>query len=433
MTGAAGPTFREAARFWVKLGFINFGGPTGQIAIMHGELVQERRWIGEEAFLHALSFCMVLPGPEAQQLATYVGWLLHGIRGGLIAGIMFILPAGVAMGGLAWAYAAHGDVAWVGSVFDGLSAAVLGIVAAAAVAIARRAVRTRAAVAIAAAAFVAIWLIGVPFPAVIVGAGIAGLALGTTRMGVPARAEDLQIPPSPTAGRTVRVVAIGLLAWWVPILLVVAVAGTGSVFSREGLFFSQVSVVTFGGAYAVLAYVGREVISRFGLSSADVVTGLGLAETTPGPLILVVEFLAFLAAYRAPGGLPPVLAGVAGAAVTLWATFAPSFLWVFVGAPYVERLRGNRAIRAALAGITAAVLGVIATLAASVATAVLFRETTVAHPFGADIVVPRATTLDPVHAAIAVAAFLAIRRFEVHVAWVVVGSASVGLAASALR
>jgi chromate transporter len=425
--------FGTAARFWIQLGFSNFGGPTGQIAIMHDHLVERARWIGEETFLHALSFCTMLPGPEAQQLAIYVGWRLHGIRGGLVAGIAFVLPAAVAMMGLAWAYAAHGQVDWVASVFEGLAAAVVGIVAAAAIAIGGRAVRTWPAGAIAIVAFLAVWLVGLWFPAVVVAAALTGAAIGASRLGLPDDPDLLDDPVRQPWTSTLRVGLVCLAAWWVPILAVLAVTGPDSVYGELGLFFSQTSLVTFGGAYAVLAYVGQQMIARFGLLPVDVVTGLGLAETTPGPLILVVQFLAFLAAYRSPGDLPPVVAGTIGATIALWATFAPCFLWVFVGAPYIERLRANAGLRAALAGIIAAVLGVMAGLATTLATAVLFTETWVVRPFRVDVVLPRLGSLDPVNAAIAVAAFVALRRFKVHVAWIVLASGVAGLAATALR
>jgi chromate transporter len=422
------PSFREAFRFWLRLGFINFGGPSGQIAIMHDELVDRLRWIDEDRFLHALSFCMLLPGPEAQQLATYVGWLLHGPAGGIAAGVLFVLPAAVLMAGLAFVYAAHGEVVWVSAIFASLSAAVVGVVAVALISIGRRAIRSRAALWVAIAVFLAIFVVGMPFPLVILAAGTSGLALGPEWMGLPseavATAASGQLPP---VLRTLRVAAGWLAIWLIPIAIVVVAAGTGSVFAREGLFYVQVAVVTFGGAYAVLAYVGHEVVSRFGLGAVDVVAGLGLAETTPGPLILVLEFLGFLAAYRSPGTLPAAVAGTLGAAVTLWATFAPSFLWIFVGAPYVERLRANRRLRGALEAITAAVVGVIASLALTVAAAVLFDEVDRARPFFATIPVPRLASVDGFELVVAVAAFVAALRFRVPVVWIVLASATAGL------
>jgi chromate transporter len=433
--GAVRPSFSDAFRFWLKLGFINFGGPTGQIAIMHEELVDRRRWIDEDRFLHALSFCVLLPGPEAQQLAIYTGWLLNGTAGGIAAGVLFVLPAAALMVGLAWLYAAGGDLPTVSAVFDGLAAAVVGIVAAALLTIGGRAVRGRIAVAVAAIAFLAIFVVGVPFPFVVFGAGALGLSLGTRRLGVTISDEGPMdgTSSSGTRWRTLRVLVIGLAVWWIPLLAVVAATGRGSIYSEQALFFSQVAVISFGGAYAVLAYVAREVVRRFGLSPADVVSGLALAETTPGPLILVVEFYGFLAAYRNPGGLPPVAAGMIGAAVTVWATFAPCFLWVFLGAPWVERLRTNRALRAALAAVTAAVVGVIASLALTVAAGVLFDDVRIAKPFWASIPVPVPSSIDLFSLAVAVAAFVAIRRFRVNVAWVALGGAAAGLALAVVR
>jgi chromate transporter len=307
------PSFRQAFRFWLRLGFINFGGPSGQIAIMHDELVERRRWIDEDRFLHALSFCMLLPGPEAQQLATYVGWLLHGLAGGIVAGVLFVLPAAVLMAGLAFVYAAHGDVTWVSAVFASLSAAVVGIVAAALISIGRRAIRSQASLGVAIVVLLAIFVVGVPFPLVILAAGVAGLSLGPGWMGLPPETQSIVArAPLPPLSRTLRDAAGWLTIWLVPIVIVVVAMGSHSVFAREALFYAQVAVVTFGGAYAVLSYVGHEVVSRFGLGAADVVAGLGLAETTPGPLILVLEFLGFLAAYRNPGTLPPAVAGALG-------------------------------------------------------------------------------------------------------------------------
>jgi chromate transporter len=434
LTGPVRPSFREAFLFWLKLGFINFGGPTGQIAIMHQELVDRRRWIGEDRFLHALSFCVLLPGPEAQQLAIYTGWLLNGTAGGIAAGVLFVLPAAVLMAGLAWLYAASGDLPTISAIFDGLAAAVVGIVAAALLTIGGRAVRGRIAVGIAVAAFLPIFVVGVPFPFVILGAGAVGLTLGTERLGVVVDPDEPGGSASPgSTRRTLVVLAIGLAAWWIPLLLVLGLTGRASIYSEEALFYSQVAVISFGGAYAVLAYVGHEVVRRFGLSGADVVAGLALAETTPGPLILVVEFYGFLAAYRNPGALSPVAAGMAGAIVTLWATFAPCFLWVFLGAPWVERLRTNRGLRAALAAVTAAVVGVIASLALTVAAGVLFDEVRTAKPFWAPIPVPVLGSIDPFSAAVALAAFLAIRRFRINVAWVALAGAVAGLGLAVVR
>jgi chromate transporter len=435
LQGPVAPSFGEAFRFWLKLGFVNFGGPTGQIAVMHEELVGRRGWLGDDGFLHALSFCLLLPGPEAQQLAIYTGWLLNGTAGGIAAGALFVLPAAVLMAGLAWLYAAGGDLRIVSSVFDGLAAAVVGIVAAAMLSIGGRAVRGRAAAIVAGSAFLAIFVVGVPFPLVVLAAAGTGLALGPERLGV-TFADEGSNPSTSQASRsrrTVLILGVGLAAWWIPVLAVVASTGTGSIYSQEALFFSQVAVISFGGAYAVLAYVAHEVVRRFALSPDDVIAGLALAETTPGPLILVVEFYGFLAAYRNPGTLTPAVAGALGAAVTVWATFAPCFLWVFLGAPWVERLRANRALRSALAAVTAAVVGVIGSLALTVAANVLFEDVETTRPFFASIPRPVWSSIDVAGAAIAAAAFVAIRRFRVNVAWVALAGGLAGLLLEVVR
>ena len=411
--GSITPSFGDAFRFWLKLGFVNFGGPTGQIALMHEELVTRRRWLGEDRFLHALSFCLLLPGPEAQQLAVYTGWLLNGTEGGIAAGVLFVAPAALLMAGLAWLYAAGGELPIVSAIFEGLAAAVVGIVAAAMVSIGGRAVRGMVAAVVAALAFLAIFVIGFPFPIVVLAAAATGLALGPWRLGVTVSDEgtDRSASLAPRRRRTLPVLAVGLAVWWIPLLAVVAWTGVGSIYSEEGLFFSQVAVISFGGAYAVLAYV----------------------ETTPGPLILVVEFYGFLAAYRNPGTLAPALAGAIGAVVTVWATFAPCFLWVFLGAPWVERLRTNRALRGALAAVTAAVVGVIGSLALTVAANVLFNDVQTSRPFFAAIPRPVWSSLDVPSVVVGTAAFVAIRRFRVNVAWVALGGGLVGLVLGVVR
>jgi chromate transporter len=360
--------FRDAFLFWLKLGFINFGGPTGQIAIMHQELVERRRWIGEERFLHALNYCMLLPGPEAQQLAIYVGWLLHRTRGGLVAGLFFILPAFFLMLGLSWLYVAHGSVPAVAAVFHGLRPAVVAIVAAAVIRIGSRALRRRESLAIALAAFVAIFAFEVPFPLIVLGAALLGLAAGRAWPDRSARRDDTPLPDHapPTLRRTLAVLLAGLAAWWGPLAAVIGWCGTDHVLAREAFFFSKAAMVTFGGAYAVLAYIDQAAVDRYGwLAPGQMLDGLGLAESTPGPLIMVTEFVGFVGAYQNPGGMDPLVAGILGATVTVWATFAPCFLWIFLGAPFVERLRGSAALNAALSGITAAVVGVVLNLAVS--------------------------------------------------------------------
>jgi chromate transporter len=439
-TTAHGVSFREAARFWVKLGFINFGGPTGQIAIMHEELVERRRWISNRRFLHALNFCILLPGPEAQQLAIYIGWLLHKARGGLVAGIAFIAPAFFLILGLSWTFAVHGDIPVVAGVFSGLQAAVVGIVTAAVIRIGRRAVRNGVLVAIAAAAFLAIFFGHVPFPLIIVAAGIVGFVGGRIRPDVfslpeeqegdaaTAIGDDPSADPRPPLTRSVRVLLTGLAVWLLPLLAVSLFADTPPVIHDEALFFSQAALVTFGGAYAVLGYINQAAVQTYHwLLPGQMVTGLGLAESTPGPLIMVVEFVGFIGAYRNPGGLDPVIAGMIGATVTTWATFAPCFLWIFLGAPYIERLRGNRALTSALSAVTAAVVGIILNLAVTFGIQTLFERVRTGALLGGPVPVPSLASLDPFAVMVAAASFVALWRFKVNILWVVGLSAIAGV------
>jgi chromate transporter len=441
-------SFREALRFWTKLGFINFGGPSGQIALMHEELVERKRWIGEGRFLHALAFCMLLPGPEAQQLAIYVGWLLHKVRGGIVAGVLFVVPSFFLMMLLSWAYAAHGTVSWVAGVFSGLSAAVLGMVLAALLRIGSRALTNGFAVAISLASFVAIFVLGVPFPLVVIGAGTLGYTAARLRPGLVAVPAELgsdagvaiddatfDAPHTrPSTRRAIRVVVVGVAVWWIPLLGVVAWRGAGDVLSTEALFFSTAAVVTFGGAYAVLAYVNQASVYRFGwLSPSDVVAGLGLAESTPGPLIMVAEFVGFLAAYRLHGDLRPLTAGIIGASITVWSTFAPCFLWVFLAAPYVERVRANRRLGSALGAITGAIVGVIASLALTFGVNVLFHRVVLHRPFLVPISIPAADTLNVFALVVAVSAFVAIRRFRWNPALVALACGAAGFLRSVAR
>lgn len=436
--------FWDAFRFWLKLGFINFGGPAGQIALMHQELVERRRWISNDRFLHALSYCMLLPGPEAQQLAIYVGWLLHRTAGGLIAGIFFILPAIFVMLGLSWLYAVHGTVAGVAAVFSGLRAGVVAIVTTAVIRIGARALRNPVMIAIAASAFVAIFLFGVPFPAIVIGAGLLGLVGGRWwpqtfaladisrhdgRMGLAGIQDGGPVPAHtrPSLRRAAGVVALGLAIWWGPLALVGMWRGRGDVLTQEALFFSKAAMVTFGGAYAVLAYIAQAAVQQYGwLAPGEMLDGLGLAETTPGPLIMVTQFVGFLGAFRHPGGLNPVLAGTLGALVTVWATFAPSFLWIFLGAPFIEHLRGNRLLGAALGAITAAVVGVILNLAVWLGLHVLFGTVTERAVLGMTVPVPHLATLDVSLLLLAVAAVVGIWRFRWGIVPVVLGSAMAG-------
>lgn len=380
------PSFATAIRVWLRIGLLSFGGPAGQIAMLHREVVDERHWIGERRFLHALNFCTLLPGPEAQQLATYLGWLMHGVKGGLAAGLLFVLPGAAVMLALSLIYALAGDVPLVDALFFGLKSAVLVLVIEALLRIGRRALKGRAAWALAAAAFVALFFFGIPFPVVVIAAGIAGALAptsfshaghGTPKHDGPALI-DAVLAADPTlpqrraaAARTAGMVA--LAAWLLPIAALLLFAPGR--FADIALFFGKMAVVTIGGAYAVLAYVAQDAVQlHHWLAPAEMLAGLGLAETTPGPLILVLQFVGFLAGFRAPGMLTGVAGGIAASALTLWVTFAPCFVFVFLGAPLIERVQTNVKLAGALAAITASVVGVIANLAVWFALHVLFRE-----------------------------------------------------------
>ena len=424
--------FGEAARFWIKLGFVNFGGPAGQIAVMHEELVDRRAWISEARFLHALSYCTLLPGPEAQQLAIYVGWLLHKVRGGILAGVAFILPAFFLIGALSWVYAAHGTVPAIQGLFAGLQAAVVGIIAAAMIRIASRTLDNGRKVAVAVAAFVALLLGHVAFPIVILVAGLVGATgvLGARRGEVDVDADESPLPAhaQPSVGRAVRALAVGLVVWILPLALVVNASWAPEVLGQEAVFFSKAALVTFGGAYAVLAYMNAAAISFGWLTPGQVATGLGLAESTPGPLIMVTEFVGFLAAYQHPGTLSPLAAGVLGATVTTWATFAPCFLWIFLGAPYVEVLRKDPRLTGALSAVTAAVVGVIANLAVVFGVHTLFERSRDVVVLGGPVSVPILSSVDLVAVVIAAGAFVLLWRYRVHVLWVVGVAAFIGVA-----
>jgi len=372
------PTLREALRFWVWLGFVSFGGPSAQIAILHAEVVERRRWIDEQRFLHALNFCMLLPGPEAQQLATYIGWLLHGVRGGLVAGVLFVLPSIFVLLGLSWVYAAHGDVAWVSAAFDGVKPVVFALVLAAVWRIGRRTLRDAPSWSIAVLALVAFRGFDAPFPAVVASAGLVGWLGGVLAPrwfhADAVRSEGASSPAPPvgvrssapraSVGRALRVLAVCLALWWAPVLVAGVARGWDDVLVTQGVFFSKTAMVTFGGAYAVLPYVAHHAVESFGwLRAHEMLDGLGLAESTPGPLIMVVQFVGFLGGWRSPGSFAPWQSGVLSALMTTWVTFAPCFLWVFLGAPFVERLRGVRWLSVALRAITSAVVGVMLNLA----------------------------------------------------------------------
>jgi chromate transporter len=435
------PSFREACRFWIWLGFVNFGGPAGQISLMHQELVERRRWIDEGRFLHALSYCMLLPGPEAMQLATYIGWLLHRVRGGLIAGIAFVLPSFFLLLALSWVFVSHGDLGWVAGAFAGLAAAVVAIVAQATVRLARTALANSLMVGVAIASFVAIFVLDVPFPIVVAVAVAFGLLGGIVRpslfeVGVGRELEERAAASvaggldtlAPTWRRNLLVLIVGMVAWLAPIGAIALWRAEASTLADMGWFFSKAALVTFGGAYAVLAYVDQAAVGVFGwLRSGQMAVGLGLAESTPGPLIMVLEFVGFVGAYQHPGGLPPLLAGILGATVAVWATFAPCFLWIFLGAPYVERIRGNVRLASALQTVMAAVVGVIANLAVTFGVLTLFREVRVVAFLGGEFPVPVWTEVDPFALVVAVTAFVGLWRFRWHVVPVIVGSAAAGL------
>jgi chromate transporter len=433
-----GISFREATRTFAKIGLESFGGPAGQIAVMHRVLVEEKKWVSEARFLHALNYCMLLPGPEATQLVTYVGWLLHGTAGGLVAGALFVLPGFVSILALSLVYAAWHAVPAIDGAFFGLKAAVLAVVVEAGIRIGRRALRTRAHALIAAAAFAAIFLFDVAFPLIVAAAAVLGLVAGRVAPGAfvgaaredegAALVGDLPEHARPTTGRTVRVALAWLAAWWIPVGALVLAFGTGSVFVDEALFFSKTSCVTFGGAYAVLPYVAQHAVDEFRwLSAGEMIVGLGMAETTPGPLIQVLQFVGFLGAHRNPGAMNPWAAAVLGAVVTTWVTYVPCFLWIFVGAPYVEALRGSRALTSALSAITAAVVGVVLNLAVWFALHAMFGTVEVRHVAGMRVSVPEWGTVNWASVAIAGAAAVALLRFKIGMLWTLAGAAAAGV------
>lgn len=419
------PTFWEAFRFWLKLGFISFGGPTGQLAIMHTELVERKRWISESRFLHALNFCMLLPGPEAQQVATYIGWLLHRTWGGIAAGALFVLPSAVILWALSFVYMKYGDVPAVAAIFYGLQPAVIAIVAAAVLRIGSKALKNEIMWGVAALAFVAIFFLKAPFVVIILTAGAIGffggkffpnkfiVAKGHGKGSEPASvlADDDEAHLRPTLGRAVRVTSICLALWWVPILAVGLWRGWDGIFFQQGLFFSKAALVTFGGAYAVLPYVAQQAVENYGwLSANQMMAGLGLAETTPGPLIMVLQFVGFVGGWQHPGDMSPLLAATWGAAITTWATFLPSFLFIFLGAPYIEQLRNVKALTAVLSTITAAVVGVVLNLAVW---------------FGWHVIFPAG--VDWFALVTAIFFFIGIQRFKWGIIPVVLGASLLGL------
>ena len=444
-----GVSFAEATRVWVRVALLSFGGPAGQIAVMHRILVEEKRWIGETRFLHALNYCMLLPGPEAHQLAIYLGWLLHRTRGGLVAGTSFVLPGLVSLGLLSWIYATFGNVGSVHALFFGLKAAVLAVVLEAVLRVGKRAIRGRSMLAIAVLAFIGIFFFSVPFPLIIAAAALTGFlghAIGFKGFAPSAHsskanqardtsaaidvafASELPTHVRPSVSRLIRVALIGLSIWLAPLVALLATLGPKNVFTTITAFNTRMAVVTFGGAYAVLAYMAQQAVEHYHwLRPQEMLVGLGFAETTPGPLISVVQFVGFMAAYRQPGGLSPGMAGTFGGLLAQWSTCVPSFLWIFMGAPYIESLRNNKALSAALGAITAAVVGVIANLAIWFALHTLFGEVREQHLTGLTLQLPALSTLSLPALAISIAAVVALFRFKVGMIATLLGCSAAGI------
>jgi chromate transporter len=433
---SAHPSFREALRFWLKLGLISFGGPAGQIAIMQTELVDRKRWIGQERFLHALNFCMLLPGPEAQQLAIYCGWLLHRTWGGIAAGALFVLPSAVLLWALSVVYVSYGHVVWVAGIFYGLKPAVLAIVVAAVLRIGKKALKNGVMWGIAATAFGLIFGLGVSFPVIVFGALAVGMiggrwAPGMFGLGGGGHGAERSLRPTsviddaaesfsvkPTWGRALKVTAVCAALWVAPVIAVGLWQGCDSVWVKEGVFFSKAAMVTFGGAYAVLPYVAQQAVETHAwLAAPQMLDGLAFAETTPGPLVMVLQFVGFMGGWNQPGALSPLAGATLGAAITTWVTFVPCFLWIFLGAPHIERLRGQKLLGAGLAAVTASVVGVILNLAVW---------------FGWHVLVPAGTwaSVDGFAVVVGVIAFVAMHRFKVNLMAVIAASGGLGLVLS---
>jgi len=430
------PSFAQACRFWLKFGFISFGGPTAQIALLHGELVERKKWISESRFLHALNFCMLLPGPEAHQLAIYIGWLLHKIRGGVIAGTLFVLPAAIFLWSLTWAYAVYGKIAWVAAIFFGVKAAVMAIVAEAVIRIGSKALKNEVMWSLAVLAFVAIFFLKVPFPLVVLTAGLIGLVggkfwkdkflvFGQNKSGTKDQeivlSDEMESPAhtKPSLPRAIKVSAIWLTLWWAPVLLTGLWRGWNDTVFREGLFFSKAAVVTLGGAYAVLQYVAQNAVEHFHwLQPGQMLDGLGLAETKPGPLIMVLQFVGFMGGWNVPGSSAPLLAATLGALISTWTTFTPCFLYVFLGGPYSERLRGNAHLTTALSAITAAVVGVVMNLAVW---------------FGMHILLPKNEPFNWFAAVVGVLVFFGMWKWKWGIIPVIIGAGILGLLYNLMR
>jgi chromate transporter len=439
-----GISFGEAFRVWLKIALLSFGGPAGQIAVMHRILVDEKNWISESRFLHALNYCMLLPGPEAQQLATYIGWLLHRTVGGIVAGCLFILPGVVSIMALSYIYAAYGSVGFVEALFYGLKAAVLAIVIQAVVRVGKRALRNNVMLGLAAGAFVAIFFFSVPFPVIILAAGVIGYLgaragrpefAGSSHGGAKSTAavdsmmgDELPEHVRPSVGRALRVSAVWLLLWLVPVFALLSIYGHANVFSQIAVFFSKMAMVTFGGAYAVLAYVAQQAVEHYHwVKPREMLDGLGMAETTPGPLVMVLQFVGFMAAFRDPGSLSPMVAGTLGGLLATWVTFTPCFIWIFLGAPFIEVMKGNKTLAGALSAITAAVVGVVLNLSIWFAIHAIFREVVPVRNFGLSFEMPVLSSVDPAALLLSLAAAAAIFRFKLGMLTVLAGACCAGL------
>ena len=444
-----GVSLGEAFRVWLRVAALSFGGPAGQIAVMHRIIVEEKRWIGEHRFLHALNYCMLLPGPEAQQLATYIGWLMHRTLGGIMAGVLFVIPGVVSIMALSIVYALYGNVGIVSALFFGLKAAVLAVVLQAVMRVGGRALKNRVMIALAAVAFIGIFFFDVPFPVIVLGAGLIGFLAG--RAGVPAfqvggghgpakggaavddrdslLGEELPDHARPTVRSALTVAGVCLVLWLVPVAILLLTLGPANVLSQIAVFFSKMAVVTFGGAYAVLAYVAQQAVDAYRwLRPGEMLDGLGMAETTPGPLIMVLQFVGFMGAYRDPGALSPLWAGVLGGLLATWVTFVPCFLFIFLGAPFIETLRGNKALHGALSAITAAVVGVILNLAIWFAIHTVFRATYPVRAYGLGFDMPVLSSVDPWALLLSLGAIVAMFRFKVGMIPTLATCAAVGIA-----
>lgn len=439
-------SLREATGVWAKIGMLSFGGPAGQIAVMHRELVEKRKWISDARFLHALNYCMLLPGPEAAQLAIYIGWLLHRTRGGLIAGLLFVLPGFVTILALSIIYVLYGQIPLVVAVFIGLKSAVLAVVVEAVLRIGRKALKNAVMVAISALAFIGIYFFKVPFPLIILVAGLLGFAgrwwlpgsFPKPVSGAADASSDYLIDrligkgklqhTKPTARRAVAITLIWAAIWSLPVLLVIGMFGIRNVLAQEGIFFSQAAVVTFGGAYAVLAYIAQRAVESYHwITPGQMLDGLALAETTPGPLIMVVQFVAFLGAFHHASGLSPMATGVLGSVLTTWVTFAPCFLWIFLGGPYIEALRSNRALHSALSAITAAIVGVVLNLSVWFTLHTVFGRIDEPRYGPLYLQLPQWNTTNWFAVVIAATALVAMLRFKVGMGWTLFGAAMIGV------